>query len=85
MTNPSYDTDFYAWTQAEAQALHKHGHDLLDICADCSRTPATICVLSAHRHFRRCKTKRLVRRRATQHLRGQRRKGQETVDKSRDK
>jgi Domain of unknown function DUF29 len=31
MTTPSYDTDFYAWTQAQAQALQAKNWPALDI------------------------------------------------------
>jgi Domain of unknown function DUF29 len=31
MTNPSYDTDFYAWTQAQAQALQAKDWPALDV------------------------------------------------------
>jgi hypothetical protein len=31
MTTPSYDTDFYAWTQAQAQALQVKDWPALDI------------------------------------------------------
>ena len=31
MTTPSYDTDFYAWTQAQAQALQAKDWPALDI------------------------------------------------------
>jgi hypothetical protein len=31
MTTPSYDTDFYAWTQAQAQALQARDWPALDI------------------------------------------------------
>jgi hypothetical protein len=31
MTTPDYDTDFYAWTQAQAAALRDHKWDTLDV------------------------------------------------------
>jgi hypothetical protein len=31
MTTPDYDTDFYAWTQAQAAAIRAHAWDDLDV------------------------------------------------------
>jgi len=31
MTTPNYDTDFYAWTQAQAAAIRAHAWDDLDV------------------------------------------------------